>query len=126
MARGRSKGRKKGGKGRASQAERRRRGRIIGLCLLGGVVLLAALYLIDRGGPLETIGGVVIDTSTYNHTTGQQGSHTHIEAVLESEGHRFSLRPGDGFQVGDPVTIEIRRGRLTGYPYFQQAYHPRP
>jgi len=110
-----------------SQAVRKRRGRNAGVLILGALALVFIAYLFDRSGPLETIDGLCVDTRSYTHTsTDGEGPHTHVEAVLEYERHRYALRPGDRFKIGEPVTVEIRRGRLTRYPYFEQAYHPRP
>ena len=113
---------KGGKKNRASKADKKRRGRNTGLYILGGLALLFVLYLIDRSGPLETVDGFCVDTSRYNHSGTDGGTHTHVEAIVEYEGHRYSVRPGDQFAVGDPVAIEVHRGHFTGYPYFNQAY----
>ena len=105
-----------------SRADRRRRGRYIGWVVLGTPALAFLIYQVDRSGPLETVDGMVVETRSYTHNAGdRQGPHTHVEAVLEYEGHRHTVRPGDRFRQLDPVQVEVRRGRLTGYPYFVQA-----
>ena len=116
------KSRTKDGHHHPSRADRRRRGRNIGLWVLGIAALVFIFYLIDRSGPLETVNGVVVETRSYTHSGGDRsGAHTHVEAVLEFEDHRYTLQPGDRFAEGQLIQVEVHRGRITGYPYFVQA-----
>lgn len=103
-----------------SRAARNRKGRSLGLWVLGAIVLGFAFYYLDRSGPVETVEGVVVDTGTYVHGT-RSGSHTHNEAVVEYEGRRYTIRPADNLGLNDPVAVTVRRGRITGYPYFDAA-----
>lgn len=103
-----------------SRVSRKRRGRNVGLWILGAIVLAAAFYYIDQGSTEDTLDGVVVDLGTYSHSTNS-GRHTHTEAVVECEGRRYKVRPADNLSLGDPVAVTIRRGRLTGYPYFERA-----
>lgn len=113
---------KKQGHSKRSQAEQKRRGRLIGFTVLGLLAVLVAFYAIDRTGATETIAGVVVDTTSYDHAgTDRQGTHTHVAAVLEYEGKTYTIQPADRYNVGDEVIVEVLRGRLTGYPYFIQA-----
>ncbi len=106
-----------------SRAEKKRRGNIYGAVILGVPTLAFLFYLADRSGPLDTIQGSVVSTSSYVHSgRDAQGEHTHVSAVLEYEGYSYTLAPADRFQQGDTVSIEIHRGRLTGHPYFVQAW----
>lgn len=107
----------------ASRAEKQRRGRLYGLLFLGLPALALAFYAVDRTGTTETLSGTVVKTSTYLHSgRDTQGEHSHVSALLEYEGHRYRLEPGDRFQQGQAVSVEIRRGRITGFPYFVQAW----
>ena len=116
--------RKKHGHHRLSFAEQIRRGRRIGAAVLGTAALIYLFYLVDRTGPSQKIDGRVVETHAYPHSGDDQaGPHVHIEAILEYEGHRYKLEPGDRFKPGDAVTVEVHRGRFTGYPYFVQAGH---
>lgn len=114
---------KAGGRHHLSRADKKRRGRRYGLFILGIPTLALAFYLVDRTGPVETIAGSVAETSSYLHSgTDGSGEHSHWTAVLEYEGHRFKLDRADQYQKGDAVSVEVRRGRLTGYPYFVQVW----
>lgn len=104
-----------------SRAGRRRRGRNLGLWILAGIVLALAFYYIDRSGGTETLDALVVETGTYTHTTRTGGAHTHTEATVEYEGHRYTVRPADNLRTGETVRVNIRRGRITGYPYFDAA-----
>ena len=115
-------GRKKSGH-HVSRAEKRRRGRTYGFIVLGLLLAALAFYYLDRSGASETISGTVVETSSYVHSgTDAQGEHSHISAVVDYEGHRQTVEPGDRFQQGQAVSVEVRRGRITGYPYFIQAW----
>ena len=96
-----------------SKQTRRFRRRVRWTFLLALVV--AGLYVYDRSGPAEKVQGHVAATSTYVHDTGAAGNrHTHIEAVLEFDGARHSVRPADDLSRGDLLVVQLRRGRLTG------------
>ncbi len=73
-----------------SRRDKRRRGRRYGLVILGIPTLALLFYLVDRSGPVETIAGSVVETSTYLHSgRDSQGEHSNVAAILEFEGHRF-------------------------------------
>ncbi|MGD8376262.1 MAG: hypothetical protein PVF68_08980 [Acidobacteriota bacterium] len=92
----------------------------MGVWILAGAVLALAFYYIDRSGETETLEAVVVETGTYPHTT-RSGAHTHTEATVEYEGHRYTVRPADNLRTGETLQVKIRRGRITGYPYFDAA-----
>ena len=115
-------GRKRGGH-HVSRAGKRRQGRTYGFIVLGLLTMALAFYYVDRSGASETLSGTVVETSTYMHAgRDAQGEHSHVSAVLEYEGYRHKVEPGDRFQQSQVVHVEIRRGRITGYPYFVQAW----
>ena len=105
-----------------SKADKKRRGRNLGTIILGALGLLFIGFLIDRTGPEESLVGEVVETRNYEHNSGdQQGSHTHVEAIIEFEGKRHTLSPADRLRRGDRVYVLVRRGRFTGYAYFVSA-----
>ncbi len=115
-------GRKRGGR-HVSRAGKRRRGRIYGFIVLGLLTMALAFYYVDRSGASETLSGTVVGTATYMHSgRDARGEHSHVSAVVEYEGHRRKVEPGDRFTQSQVVSVEIRRGRITGYPYFVQAW----
>ena len=59
-----------------SKAEKKRRGRNLGMWILGAAVAALAFYYVDRSGAMENIDGAVVDTGTYTHNTSD-GSHNH-------------------------------------------------
>jgi hypothetical protein len=77
-----------------------------------------ALYVYDYRGRLETVRGEVVSTRSYPHETPTEPPHSHTEAVIEAEGRRFTVREADGVEVGQPVTVVVSRGRLTGRTRF--------
>ncbi len=114
--------RKRGGH-HVSRAGKRRRGRLYGFLVMGSMALALAFYYVDRSGASETLSGFVVETSTYLHSgRDARGEHSHVSAVIEYEGHRLKVEPGDRFRQNQVVSVEIRRGRITGYPYFVQAW----
>ena len=77
------------------------------------VLVVGGLYAYDLGGPLEEVSGRVAALRTYPHGNGTD-RHTHVEADLEFEGVRHSVRPADELKRGDRLIVEVRRGRLSG------------
>jgi len=77
------------------------------------VLVIVGLYAYDRGGSSEEVSGRVAVVRTYPHGNGTN-RHTHVEAELEFDGARHSVRPADGLKRGDRVIVEVRRGRLSG------------
>ena len=91
--------------------------------LTNWVALALIFYTVDRSGAHETVSGTVVETSSYLHSGGdRRGEDSHVSAVVDFEGHRYKVEPGDRFEQGQVVSVEVRRGRLTGYPYFVQAW----
>ncbi len=90
------------------------RGAIVGLLLLGPF-----LWLVDRAGSEEVLQARVIETHLYRHTPAGGASHTHLDATVMIEGlNEVRLRRVVGFQEGQQVYVRVRRGVLTGWPYF--------
>jgi hypothetical protein len=109
-------------------ARRRRLGR-----RLRSSVLLAALALgpivwgIDCSGPEEIVNAEVVRTQRWRHVSQQAGAHVHIRATLLIEGRNEEVVDrADAFQRGQWVPVWIRRGRVSGWPYFQDLAQAQP
>jgi hypothetical protein len=87
----------------------------------GSAVLLFALGLwqVDRWGTEEIVEAEVIETGIWSHRGNDGRIHTHQRVMLEVEGLvRVPLGRADDLERGQIVPVRIRRGRLTGRPYF--------
>lgn len=92
--------------------------------LIAAVVMLPVLALLDCTGPDEQVKAEVVRTQRYTHVT-QDGSHTHLRATLEIEGlSTTTIERADQMRRGEWVPVWIRRGRITGWPYFQDLAEP--
>lgn len=101
--------------GPAKQTRLRRRWFVI-LALLGGAI---GSYAYDRSGPRETIPAQVVELRTYPHTPRGGQTHTHSDAVIEYEDAHHTIARADGLGKGEWVQINIRRGRLSGWPHYE-------
>ena len=103
-------------------------GRAGSLRRVGIVAVLLAipgLWAFDRSGSQQTVDAEVIETRRWRHTTKDGTSHPHIAATLKIEGlSEFSLERADGYQRGQRVPVWIRRGRISGWPYFLDIVKP--
>lgn len=89
------------------------------------VVLVPILWAFDCTGPEEIVKAEVIRTQRWRHITRQTGPHTHIRATLLIEGRsKTTIDQGDAYQRGQWVPVWIRRGRLSGWPYFEDLARP--
>ena len=110
---------------RERQARRKRTQKRLRLgLLLSAPLLLIALFVFEQSGSDEIVEAEVIRTRRWQHL-GQTGSHTHIKATLSIEGlAEFNLDRADGYQRGQRVPVWIRRGRITGWIFFQDLASP--
>ncbi len=122
--------RKKGSKQRRAEQRRRaarlrkwrRRSIRFGWVLL--ILLPPALWAFDRAGPDEIVQAVVIRTSRWTHFANN-GSHPHQRATLLLEGRtEMVIQKADDYTRGQQVPVWIRRGRLSGWPYFENLVKP--
>ena len=95
----------------------RLRRKVIAVLLVLGAA--AAVYAFDRGGPQETIAAQVVETRVYPHTPQGGEAHTHTDVVVEYDGKRRTIKKADTLTKGDWVEIDVRRGRLSGWPHYQ-------
>jgi cytochrome oxidase assembly protein ShyY1 len=98
---------------------RRLRARLIGGALAAALLFALGLWQVDRWGTEEIVEAEVIETRTWSHRGTDGRIHTHQRVVLEVEGLvRVPLGRADDLERGQTVAVRIRRGRLTGRPYF--------
>jgi hypothetical protein len=109
------------------QAARRRRLllRLRQFAIVGGVLLVPALWAYEYSGPEEIVDAKVIRTQRYEHRTQDSGSHTHIRATLLIEGlSEATIQRADAYQRDQIVPVWIQRGRISGWPHFQDLAKP--
>jgi hypothetical protein len=111
---------------RRRAAERRvllARGRKLGI--IAAILMIPGLWALERSGPQESVDAEVIETRRWRHTAQNGTSHPHISATLKIEGlTEAHLERADGYQRGQRVPVWIRRGRITGRPYFLDLVNP--
>ncbi len=87
--------------------------------ILAAVLLLPLLWLVDCMGPEETVQAEVLRTRLWRHVPQGGKAHSHTSATLVIEGlTEATLDRADGLARGQRFPVRIRRGRLTGWPYF--------
>lgn len=108
-------------------ARRRRLGHRLRLSLLlGALALVPILWGIDCSGPEQIVNAEVIRTQRWRHVTQEGGLHTHIRATLLIEGRNEQVVDrADTFRRGQWVPVWIRRGPVSGWPYFQDLAQSR-
>ncbi len=102
----------------AARARRRLTGtRRAGILVV--VLLLPLLWVVDCMGPEETVQAEVLRTRLWRHVPQGGQAHMHTSATLVIEGlTEATLDRADGLARGQRFPVRIRRGRLTGWPYF--------
>jgi hypothetical protein len=104
---------------RASTHARRRR--FIRATIVAVILLPAALWALDLSGPEELVEAQVLRTRFWRHRPANARPHNHTRAILIIEGlNEVNIDQADGFSRGQRVSVWVRRGRLSGYPYFQE------
>jgi hypothetical protein len=122
---------KKAGKRERDEARRRAaRGRALkqkgfrysGLAL---VILIPTLWTYDRSGSEIAVDATVILTQQYQHYNEKSGAHTHLRATLLVDGKsEHVVERADNYQRGQKVKVWVRKGRITGWPYFNDMVKP--
>ena len=98
---------------------RRLRARLIGGALAAAVLFALGFWQVDRWGTEEIVEAEVVETRIWSHRGTDGRIHTHQRVVLEVEGLvRVTLSRADDLERGQTLPVRIRRGRLTGRPYF--------
>ena len=111
---------------RRQAARRRVRGTRIRRTGIGAlIVAVPALWFFDQTGPQERVSAEVTETKRWHHYTASNRSHQHVSATLSIEGlTETTLRRADGYVRGQRVPVWIQRGRLSGWPRFQDFVQP--
>jgi hypothetical protein len=108
-------------------ALRRRRRRLQRGGIVATVVLIPFLWILDRTGAEEVVDARVVRTRPWRHRPQDGTPHTHSNATIVIRGlNKVMLRQADGLEEGERVPVRIRRGRLTGWPYFMELAQPTP
>jgi hypothetical protein len=111
--------RRRAARHRAWARRRRRAG------LAAAVLAVPALWAFDRSGPQELVDAEVTETRLWRHVPREGRSHPHTAATLMIEGlTEASVEKADNYERGQRVAVWIRRGRLTGRPYFLDVAKP--
>ena len=111
---------------RQRAAQRRRLlTRLRRVAIVAVLLAIPGLWAFDRSGSQLTVDAEVIETRRWRHMADDGSSHPHTAATLKIEGlSEFSLNRADGYQRGQRVPVWIRRGRLSGWPYFLDVVKP--
>jgi hypothetical protein len=113
---------------RQAGTARRRQRRIRRGAIAAAILLVPFLWILDRAGGEEVVDAHVVQTRPWRHRPQQGGtSHIHTNATLLIRGlNRVSLRQADGLEKGQQVPVRIRRGLLSGWPYFLELVNASP
>jgi hypothetical protein len=109
-----------------SRAARRQRlltkGRRLGV--VAAILAALGLWAFEHSGRQELVDAEVIETRRWKHfNTGSE--HPHTSATLQIEGlSEVTLDRADGYQRGQRIPVWIRRGRISGRPYFLDVVKP--
>lgn len=90
------------------------------------MLVVPALWAFDRSGPEELVDAEVTETRLWRHVP-QDGRkpHPHTVATLRIEGLTdVSIEKADGYERGQRIPVWVRRGRITGRPYFTDVAKP--
>ena len=86
--------------------------------IVAAVLAIPVLWSFENAGPQERVDAQVIETRLRKHYT-DAGSHSHTSATLQIEGlSEAVIDRADGYERGQRVPVWIRRGRISGWPYF--------
>ncbi|MEE8537193.1 MAG: hypothetical protein V3S71_04245 [Acidobacteriota bacterium] len=96
--------------------------RSLWISIWGVVGLAVGLWAYDRSGPQELVQAEVTRTQQYQHVTQGGGAHSHTRATIRIEDWvEAALERAPNVQRGQKIQVWIRRGRLSGRPYFQEV-----
>ena len=83
------------------------------------------LWALEYSGPEELVEAEVIETRRWRHQANDGSSHPHVSATLKIEGLReVTLKRADGYERGQRVLVWVRRGPISGWPYFLDVAKP--
>ena len=88
------------------------------------MLAIPAVWAFENAGSQELVDARVIETRLRKHYT-DAGAHSHTSATLQIEGlSEAVLDRADGYERGQQVPVWIRRGRISGWPYFLDVAKP--
>ena len=83
-----------------------------------------ALQLVGEEQGVE-VEAEVVETRRWRHQANDGTSHPHFSATLKIEGLReVALKRADGYERGQRVLVWVRRGPISGWPYFLDVAKP--
>jgi len=107
----------------AQRRQLKKRLRRIGIA--AAVLAALGLWAWEYSGPEELVEAEVIETRRWRHQADDGSSHPHISATLKIEGLTdATLKRADGYERGQRVLVWVRRGPISGWPYFLDVAKP--
>jgi hypothetical protein len=101
------------------------RKRSIRIALLSLVIFVPALWAFDMSANEEIVDAVVIQTQRYSHYNERSGTHFHLRATILVDGKsEQQITRADGYERGQRVKVWARKGRITGWPYYNDLVKP--
>ena len=93
--------------------------------IAAAVLAALALWAWEYSGPEELVEAEVIQTRRWRHQKDDGTSHPHIAATLKIEGlTEATLERADNYERGQRVLVWVRRGPISGWPYFLDVAKP--
>ena len=93
--------------------------------IAAAVLAALALWAWEYSGPEELVEAEVIQTRRWRHQKDDGSSHPHIAATLKIEGlSEATLERADSYERGQRVLVWVRRGPISGWPYFLDVAKP--
>lgn len=110
---------------RRAAHRRRTLGRLRRAGLATAILAVPALWAWERSGSQEMVDAEVVETRRWQHFAKDGTSHPHRAATLRIEGlSETTVERADSYARGQRVPVWIRRGRISGWPYFQDLAKP--
>jgi hypothetical protein len=93
--------------------------------IAAAVLAALGLWVLEYSGPEELVEAEVIQTRRWRHQKDDGTSHPHIAATLKIEGlSEVTLERADSYERGQRVLVWVRRGPISGWPYFLDVAKP--
>jgi hypothetical protein len=111
---------------RRRDARRRQlKSRLRRIGIAAAVLAVPGLWALEYSGPEELVEAEVIETRRWRHQAADGTSHPHISATLKIEGlSEATLERADSYERGQRVLVWVRRGPISGWPYFLDVAKP--
>jgi hypothetical protein len=93
--------------------------------IAAAVLAALGLWALEYSGPEELVEAEVVETRRWRHQADDGSSHPHISATLKIEGlSEATLERADSYERGQRVLVWVRRGPISGWPYFLDVAKP--